>query len=77
MLITVGVLGIVLGCLLGGAVTLVATHLHDGWHRGPARPGPFYGPRRVGPGFAPGDRPGFRQPVQPVQPVQPSSSPTG
>jgi hypothetical protein len=76
LLIAVGVLGILLGCVLGGAVTLIATNLHDGWHRVPARPAPVYGPRRVGPGFAPGNRPGFG-PNRGVQPAKPSPSPTG
>lgn len=57
LLIAVGLLGVLLGCLLGGGITLVATHLR-GWDRAPARPGPMYGPRR-GPGFAPRNGPGF------------------
>jgi len=48
---------VLLGCLLGGAVTLVATHLHDGWRHGPVRQGPVYrGPANRGPVF-PGRRP--------------------
>jgi hypothetical protein len=69
----VGVVGLLLGCLLGGAITLVATHLHGGVQRGPARPAPFY--QRKGPGFAPYNRPGFG-PNQKARPVNPSPSPT-
>jgi hypothetical protein len=71
----VGVLGLILGCLLGGAITLVATHFHGGVHRGPVREAPFYGPRR-GHGFAPNLRPGV--PGQKVGPTAvPSPSSTG
>jgi hypothetical protein len=72
--VAVGVVGLLLGCLLGGAITLVATHLHGGAYRGPGRPAPFYQPRR-GPGFAPYDRPGFG-PNQKVLPASPPASPT-
>jgi hypothetical protein len=62
------VLGVLLGCLLGAGVTLVATHLHDGRGHGPAREAPFYGPRR-------GDRPGFPYRQVPQQPA-PTASPS-
>jgi hypothetical protein len=78
LLVAVGVVGVLLGCLLGGAVTLVATHLHDGWH-GQVRQGPVYGPRNGGPVF-PGNRPGFpgrRLPVPAPTVPAPTTSPSG
>jgi hypothetical protein len=73
LLIAVGVAGVLLGCLLGGGIALVATHLHDGWRHGPVRQGPVYGPRRGGPVY-PGDRPGF--PGRRVPAPAPTASPS-
>jgi len=74
LLIAVGVVGVLLGCLLGGAVTLVATHLHDGWRHGPVRQGPVYGPGNRGPVF-PDNRPGF--PGRRLPAPAPTVSPSG
>jgi hypothetical protein len=66
LLVLVGVVGLLLGCLIGGGVGFVAGHVTGGGHH--AR---FDHPRQYpgGPGFR---RP-FRGPgVEPVQPQQPA-----
>jgi hypothetical protein len=69
LIVAVGVLGVLLGCLLGSGVTLIATHLHDGGRHGPGHGAPFYGPRR-----GPVERPGFpnRRLPEPAPTASPS-----
>lgn len=71
LIVLVGVVGLLLGCLVGGGIGFVVGHVSGGGHHArfdnrhqmPGGPG-FRRPFR-GPGVGPG-------PVQPAQPAQPS-----